>query len=75
MTHCSWGRRILIGPGNLRPKFKWEGGEEIMKYEKPEIIAPLEAVVFVQGSKIGGPSDGHIPQDPIHSPCTYQSDE
>ncbi len=46
-----------------------------MKYEKPEITATVEAVTFVQGPKIGGPSDFTFPQDPIHSTGAYQSDE
>ena len=46
-----------------------------MKYEKPEITKSEGAVALVQGSKLGGPMDFRVPQNPIHSSAAYQSDE
>ncbi len=46
-----------------------------MKYEKPEITLPADAVEVIQGSKVGGPADSGQPQNPIHTPASYESDE
>jgi hypothetical protein len=46
-----------------------------MKYEKPEITLTADAVQAIQGSKIGGPADSAQPQNPVHTPAAYQSDE
>jgi hypothetical protein len=46
-----------------------------MKYEKPEITHSAVAVELIQGSKVGGPADSRQPQNPIHTPAAYQSDE
>lgn len=46
-----------------------------MKYEKPEITLSANAVEVIQDSKSGGPVDSMNPQNPIHTPGVYQSDE
>jgi len=46
-----------------------------MKYEKPEITLAAVAVELIQGSKLGGPADSRQPQNPIHTPAAYESDE
>lgn len=46
-----------------------------MKYEKPEIILAADAVEVIEGPKTGGPADSGQPQNPVHTPAAYQSDE
>ena len=46
-----------------------------MKYEKPEITFSAAAVAVIQGMKLGGPADSGQPQNPIHTPAAYESDE
>ena len=46
-----------------------------MKYEKPEITLTAVAVELIHGSKVGGPADSGQPQNPIHTPAAYESDE
>ncbi len=46
-----------------------------MKYEKPEITVVADAVAVIQGPKIGGPMDSHMPQNPVHTSTAYGSDE
>jgi hypothetical protein len=46
-----------------------------MKYEKPQITLAAEAVELIQGPKTGGPADSAQPQNPVHTPAAYQSDE
>jgi hypothetical protein len=46
-----------------------------MKYEKPEITFSAEAVKLIQGPKTGGLADSGQPQNPIHTPAAYGSDE
>ena len=46
-----------------------------MKYEKPEITLAAVAVELIQGPKVGGLADSGQPQNPIHTPAAYESDE
>ena len=46
-----------------------------MKYEKPEITLTADAVEVILGSKTSGPADSGQPQNPVHTPAAYQSDE
>jgi len=46
-----------------------------MKYEKPEIMLTADAVEVIHGSKTTGPADSGQPQNPVHTPAAYQSDE
>ena len=46
-----------------------------MKYEKPEIMLAASAAEVIQGSKTGGPADSGQPQNPVHTPAAYESDE
>ena len=46
-----------------------------MKYEKPEITMSKDAVVLVQGSKLGAAMDIAEPGNPIRTSAAYQSDE
>jgi hypothetical protein len=46
-----------------------------MKYEKPEITLAADAVAVIQGPKTGGPADSSQPQNPVHTPAAYKSDE
>lgn len=46
-----------------------------MKYEKPEVVFSGNAVEVVQGMKLSGPADSGQPQNPIHTPAAYESDE
>ena len=46
-----------------------------MKYEKPEITMSADAVVLVQGSKMGFSADIAEPGNPIRTSAAYQSDE
>jgi hypothetical protein len=46
-----------------------------MKYEKPQITLAADAVEVIHGSKTGGPADSGQPQNPVHTPAAYQSDE
>ena len=46
-----------------------------MKYEKPSITASADAVTIIQGMKLSGPADSAQPQNPIHTPTGYESDE
>lgn len=46
-----------------------------MKYEKPQIIFTADAVEVIHGAKTGGPADSGQPQNPVHTPAAYQSDE
>ena len=46
-----------------------------MKYEKPQITIAVDAVEATQGPKIGGPVDSSMPQNPVHTPAAYESDE
>jgi len=46
-----------------------------MKYEKPAITFSADAVAIIQGMKLSGPADSAQPQNPIHTPAAYESDE
>lgn len=46
-----------------------------MKYEKPTITFSADAVEIIQGMKLSGPADSGQPQNPIHTPAAYESDE
>jgi hypothetical protein len=46
-----------------------------MKYEKPEITLSANAAEVIQGLKVGGPADSGDPNNPIHTPAAYESDE
>lgn len=46
-----------------------------MKYEKPEITLAAYAVKVIEGPKTGGPADSAQPQNPVHTPAAYESDE
>jgi hypothetical protein len=46
-----------------------------MKYEKPEITLVANAAVLIQGQKSSGPADSGQPQNPVHTPAAYESDE
>ncbi len=46
-----------------------------MQYEKPQITLAAEAVELIQGAKTGGPADSGQPQNPVHTPAAYESDE
>lgn len=46
-----------------------------MKYEKPEITVSADAAAIIQGMKLSGPADSAQPQNPIHTPAAYESDE
>jgi hypothetical protein len=46
-----------------------------MKYEKPEITMSGDAVLMVQGSKLGVSMDIAEPGNPIRTNAAYQSDE
>jgi hypothetical protein len=46
-----------------------------MKYEKPQITRAADAVEVIHGAKTGGPADSGQPQNPVHTPAAYQSDE
>lgn len=46
-----------------------------MKYEKPAITFSADAVRIIEGMKLGGPADSGQPQNPIHTPAAYESDE
>jgi len=46
-----------------------------MKYEKPKITHAAEAVAVIQGRKSSGPADSGQPQNPVHTPAAYESDE
>ncbi len=46
-----------------------------MNYERPAIMAAVDAVAIIQGMKLSGPADSAQPQNPIHTPAAYESDE
>jgi hypothetical protein len=46
-----------------------------MKYEKPEITLSANAADVIQGPKTAGPADSGQPQNPVHTPAAYESDE
>jgi len=46
-----------------------------MKYEKPQITLVADAATMIQGVKSSGPADSGQPQNPVHTPCAYESDE
>jgi hypothetical protein len=46
-----------------------------VKYEKPEITLGTDAVEVIHGPKTGGPADSRQPQNPVHTPAAYESDE
>ena len=46
-----------------------------MRYEKPELTLAATAVDAIQGMKLTGPADSGQPQNPVHTPAAYESDE
>lgn len=44
-----------------------------MKYEKPEINLAADAVLVIQGQKIGGVTDN--PPQSAHTTAAYEADE
>jgi hypothetical protein len=46
-----------------------------MKYEKPEITLVADAATLIQGQKSSGLADSGQPQNPVHTPAAYESDE
>jgi hypothetical protein len=46
-----------------------------MQYEKPEITLSAYAIEVIRGMKLSGPADSSQPQNPVHTPAAYESDE
>jgi hypothetical protein len=46
-----------------------------MRYEKPEITLVANAAALIQGQNSSGPADSAQPQNPVHTPAAYESDE
>jgi len=52
-----------------------EGGEDEMEYQKPEVVAVVEAAVAIEGMKPGTLLDNNHPSSPPRSAGAYLSDE
>lgn len=52
-----------------------KGGENIMEYAKPEIVACDDAVAVVQGTKDGALVDHINPNLPMQTAAAYDPDE
>jgi hypothetical protein len=56
-------------------QFEMEGGEDKVQYQKPEVVAVVEAAVAIEGMKPGTLLDNNHPSSPPRSTGAYLSDE